>query len=129
MMFDSHRSKCRWHIAPDKLWFMGEPEYPHFETHAGRKWHRWLVSPLSLSEAKPLIAVVHIKIPPDQLRRTIGLIWHSTTESTAYCIIIEGTLRVYYSYCMHGTPVTVAAGYPQSTLNGTPTCSSLSCTA
>ena len=30
---------------------------------------------------------------------------------------------------MHGTPVTVGAAYPQSTLNGTLTCSSLSGTA
>ena len=29
-------------------------------------------------------------------------------------------LRVRYSYCMHGTPVTVAAAYLQSILNGTP---------
>ena len=34
---------------------------------------------------------------------------------------VEGTLQE-----LHGTPVTVAAAYPRSTLNGTLSCSSLS---
>ena len=55
-----------------------------------------------------------------------------TQYRSGYCSwsTIEGTfLRVCCSYYMHGTPVTVAAVYPQRTLNGTPTCSSLSGTA
>ena len=33
-------------------------------------------------------------------------------------ITVQGTLGVRCSYCLHSTPVTVAAAYPQSTLNG-----------
>ena len=55
----------------------------------------------------------------------IGLIWHSNAEATASWSIVEITLRVCFSYCMHGTYVIVTAVFPKSTLSGTPTCSSL----
>ena len=60
----------------------------------------------------------------------VGFTWRGTAEATASWSTVEGTLRVRSSYCVHGTPVTVAAAYPQSMLNGTPTtCSRLSGTA
>ena len=70
---------------------------------------------------------------PSQKNR-IEFQWRSKLLGTGpwycwgYCSwsIVERTLRIRCSYCMDGTPVTVAAAYPQSTLNGTPTCSSLS---
>ena len=59
----------------------------------------------------------------------VGIIWCSDAEATASMSTVEDTLRACCSYWMHDTPVTVAAAYPQSALNGTPTCSSLSNTA
>ena len=46
--------------------------------------------------------------------------------ATASWSTIEGTLMVYYSYCINGTSVTVGATYPQSILNGTLACSTFS---
>ena len=43
----------------------------------------------------------------------VGIIWRSATEATASWSTIEGTLRVHCSYCIQGTPVRVAALYPQ----------------
>ena len=57
---------------------------------------------------------VHIYIP----RRATQVSYDSTTEATASWSTVEATLRVHCSHCMHITPVTVAAVYPQSTLNG-----------
>ena len=50
----------------------------------------------------------------------IGLILLGTTEATASWSTVEGALRVRRS-----TVHALAAAYPQSTLNGTPTCSIL----
>ena len=44
------------------------------------------------------------------LNNFVGLIWRSTAASWS---TVRGTLRVRCSYCMHGTPVTVAGVYPQ----------------
>ena len=68
---------------------------------------------------------LHIQIPPDRLRRS-HMIWCSIAEATVGWSTVK---RVSCSYCMQGTPDIVVAVYSQSTLNSTPTCSNLSCTA
>ena len=75
---------------------------------------------------RPVDSYLHIQIPPTG---EVGLIWHSTVEATVSWSTIEGTLRVRCSYFYKSTMHAVAAAYPQSTLNGTPTDSSLNGTA
>ena len=49
----------------------------------------------------------------------VGFIRHSTAEATAVAWnTVEGSLRVRCSYCMHGTPVTVAATYSHTVVPG-----------
>ena len=65
---------------------------------------------------------VHIQIPPSGY---IGLIWRSTTEATASQSTAKDTLQLLRQSTVHS----VAAVYPRSTINGTPTRNSLSSTA
>ena len=69
------------------------------------------------------ICIVHIQI---LLTGYIGLIYEAVLqiEST-----IEWSERVRCRYCMHVTPVTVAAAYPHSSFSGTSTCSNFNGTA
>ena len=59
----------------------------------------------------------------NSFNRLLSLILHSTDVSTASQSTFEGTMRVLDTTETEVTAHPVAAEYPQTTLNGTPTCS------
>ena len=73
------------------------------------------------SSWKKVTSIIHIQIPPTGY---VGIIWCSTPENTASWSTTGGTLRVRWSYCDRIPVHAVAAAYPSSILNSTPTCSS-----
>ena len=68
-------------------------------------------------------ASVHIQIP---LTSYIGLIYCTTAVATASWSSCDGTLQLFQQELLHNA--VTAAGYPQRTFKGAPTCSSHSST-